>query len=155
MLWVKKERITEVWPQFAEEVTKPVDDIAKLRHIGTVSCATDLTIADSIDYYNKIGAERKEARLRYLQNYWTDQVRNLPHVIMNTPTDPARSCAIANFAVKGMTPAELRDVLLNKYKIYCSTVNRPGVIGCRVTPNVFTTTAELDQLVKAIKEIDG
>jgi selenocysteine lyase/cysteine desulfurase len=26
-------------------------------------------------------------------------------------------------------------------------------VGCRITPNVFTTTKELDQLVAAIKEL--
>jgi len=34
-------------------------------------------------------------------------------------------------------------------------INRPGVRGLRITPNVYTTTSELDSLVRAIKELSG
>ncbi|MFN8241806.1 MAG: aminotransferase class V-fold PLP-dependent enzyme [Bacteroidales bacterium] len=150
-LWVKKEKIGKIWPLIADGDKKP-DDITRLNHIGTHPVHTDLTIADAIDYYRTLGIERKEARLRYLQSYWTSKVRDLPHVILNTPADPARSCAIANVGVRSLKPGELGDVLLKKYKIYCAPIDGAGVHGCRITPNVYTTTAELDQLVKAITE---
>ena len=100
-----------------------------------------------------MGDERKEARLRYLQNYWVDKVRHLPHIIMNTPSDPNRSCGIANVGVKDMKPADLADVLFKKYKIYNVSIDSAGVHGVRVTPNVYTSTAELDALVNALTEI--
>jgi selenocysteine lyase/cysteine desulfurase len=124
-----------------------------LNHTGTIPVATDLAIANSIEFFNKIGAQRKESRLRYLQNYWTNKVRGLPNVILNTPTDPARSCAIANVGIKGMKPSELAETLLKKYKIYTVAIDRPGVQGCRITPNVYTSTKEMDALVDAIKEL--
>jgi len=37
----------------------------------------------------------KEARLRYLQQYWTHQVRTIPGIRVNTPAEPTRACAIA------------------------------------------------------------
>jgi selenocysteine lyase/cysteine desulfurase len=152
ILWVKRENIGKVWPLIAEGERKP-DDISRLNHIGTHPVHTDLTIADSIDFYNMIGAERKEARLRYLQHYWSDKVRLLPHIIMNTPSDPARSCGIANVGVKGMKPGELGDMLFEKYKIYTAPIDGASVHGCRITPNIYTSRAELDILVKALSEI--
>jgi selenocysteine lyase/cysteine desulfurase len=152
ILYVKKERIGGVWPLIAEGDRK-TDDISRLNHIGTHPVHTDLTIADSIDFYNIIGVERKEARLRFLQNYWTSKVRELPNVILNTPADPLRSCGIANVGIKGMKPADLSDALFKKYKIYTAAIDGAGVHGCRITPNVYTTTAELDVLVKALAEI--
>ena len=149
MLYIKKENIANIWPLFAEG-EKQGGDISRLNHTGTIPVATDLAISDSIDFFHQIGAERKEARLRYLQNYWTGKVRHLPHVILNTPTDPARSCAIANVGIKGIKPADWADILFDKYKIYTVAIDSAGVHGCRITPNVFTTTAELDALVKAI-----
>ena len=77
----------------------------------------------------------------------------MPHVILNTPTDPARSCGIANVGIKGMKPGDLQKTLLDKYKIYTVAIDSAGVHGCRITPNVFTATAELDTLVAALKEI--
>jgi selenocysteine lyase/cysteine desulfurase len=114
---------------------------------------TDLAIADAVDYYQKMGPDRKEARLRYIQQYWTRQVRNQPGVIVNTPEDPSRSCAIANVGIKGMKPADLASTLLKKYGIYTVAIDGAGVQGCRITPNVYTTPQDLDVLVKAVKEL--
>jgi selenocysteine lyase/cysteine desulfurase len=152
LLYVKKERIGSVWPLIAEGERKP-DDISRLNHIGTHPVHTDLTIADAIDFYNVIGVERKEARLRYLQNYWTSRVRELPNVVLNTPADPVRSCGIANVGIKDMKPGDLSNTLFQKYKIYTAAIDGAGVHGCRITPNVYTTTAELGVLVQALTEI--
>jgi selenocysteine lyase/cysteine desulfurase len=149
LLWVKKENISKVWPLMAPYDMSP-DDIKRLNHIGTHPVYTDLTIEDSIEYYKMLGAERKEARLRYIQNYWTDKVRSMPHVMLNTPDDPARSCAIANVGVKSLKPGELGDLLWKKYKIYCAPIDGANVHGCRITPNVYTTTKELDIFVDAL-----
>lgn len=151
MLYVRKDNIGKVWPLFAEGGDPKDDDIARLNHTGTIPVATDLTISDAIDFYNKIGAERKEARLRYLQNYWTGKVRGIPNVVLYTPEDPDRSCGIANVGINGKKPGDWADILLKKYKIYTVAIDNAGVHGCRITPNVFTTTEELDALVNAIK----
>lgn len=152
ILYVKKEKIPNVWPLIAEGERKP-DDISRLNHIGTHPVHTDLAIVDALEFYDIIGAERKEARLRFLQNYWTSKVRDLPNVIVNTPADPVRSCGIANAGIRSMKPSDMGDVLFKKYKIYTAPIDGAGVHGCRITPNVYTTTAELDMLVEALAEL--
>jgi selenocysteine lyase/cysteine desulfurase len=152
LLYVKKENISSVWPLLAPYEMKE-DDIYRLNHTGTIPVHTDLAINNAIDYYEKIGAERKEARLRYLQNYWTSRVRNLPHIVVNTPADQTRCCGIANVGVKNMKPKDLAETLMNKYKIYTVAIDSANVHGCRITPNIYTTTQELDMFVKALKEL--
>jgi selenocysteine lyase/cysteine desulfurase len=152
MLYVKKGKAGDIWPLLAEG-GKDANDISRLNHIGTHPAATDLAIGAAIDYYNTIGPARKEARLRYLQQYWTSKVRSLPNVIVNTPVDAARSCGIANAGIKGMKPGELADTLLKKYKIYTVPIDSANVQGCRITPNLFTMPGELDVLVKALTEL--
>lgn len=151
-LWLKKDKIPGIWPLLAEGERAP-DDISRLNHIGTHPVHTDLTISDSIDFYNIIGADRKENRLRFLKDYWVSKVRSLPNVIINTPEDPARSCGIANVGIRGMKPGELGDVLHKKYRIYCAPIDGANVHGCRITPNIYTSTADLDIFVKAITEL--
>ncbi len=151
-LYVKKKHIPNIWPLLAEGKRED-DDISQLNHTGTHPVHTDLAISNALDYYMMIGPERKEARLHYLQNYWTNQVRSLPHIILNTPEDPTRSCAIANVGIKGIKPGDLAKTLLDKYKIYTVAIDGAGVHGCRITPNVFTTPAELDVFVKALKDL--
>ncbi len=74
---------------------------------------------------------------------------------MNTPSDPARTCAIANVGVQGVAPADLAKTLLDKYRIWTNAVDSAaaGVHGVRVTPHVFILPKELDTLVRAISEI--
>ncbi len=152
-LYVKPEHISKTWPLFAEDESVPATDILHLNHTGTAPPHTHLAIVNALAYYNKLGATRKEARLRYLQQYWTSQVRGLPNIILNTPELPERACAIANVGIATLTPAQLADVLFTKYKIYTVAIDTNTVKGCRITPNVFTRLSELDVLVKALKEL--
>ncbi len=149
ILFVKKEHIKNIWPLIADSEKDP-NKIRRLNHTGTHPVATDLTIPDAIAYYQMIGPAKKEARLRYLQQYWTSQVNNIPNIILNTPTDAARSCAICTVGIKGMQPAVLAERLMKEYKIFTVAINYANVHGCRITPNLYTTTKELDQFVQAL-----
>jgi len=151
-LFVKKEKIAKTWPLIGDG-TKDLSDIRRLNHIGTHACATDLTIEDAIDFYNMIGAERKEKRLRYIQQYWTSRIKNVPKIIINTPTDDKRSCGIANVGIAGMTPADLAKRLMEEHKIFTVAIDTANVHGCRITPNVYTTVEELDAFVAALKKL--
>jgi selenocysteine lyase/cysteine desulfurase len=152
ILYARRDRMGDIWPLIAEGPRKK-DDISRLNHTGTHPVATDLTIADALTYYQTLGPDRKEARLRYLQQYWTSRVRHLPGIIVNTPDDPARACGIANVGVRNMTPAAMAETLMKQYRIFTVAIDYAGVHGCRITPNVYTSTAELDVFVKALQEM--
>jgi selenocysteine lyase/cysteine desulfurase len=152
MLYVKPEHVNKIWPVFAEN-EKAAKGIERLNHLGTNPVHAHLAIQDAVAFYHQLGPARKEARLRYLQQYWTKQVRNHPGILLNTPEDPKRHGAIANVGVANLKPAELAKRLLEEYQIYTVAIDGNGVHGCRVTPNVFTSTAELDQLVRALKAL--
>ena len=154
ILYVKKDKVDKIWPLLAEG-ERNEGDISRLNHVGTHPVHTDLAIAGALDYYEKLGAERKEARMRYLQQYWTGQARTLRNVIVNTPEAATRACGIANVGIQGMKPAVLAETLLKKYNIYTVAIDGANVHGCRITPNVYTTIGELDVLVKALRELGG
>jgi len=152
ILHVRKEHIASLWPTFAD-LSKADDDILKLNHTGTHPVHTDLGINDALDFHLAIGIQRKEARLRYLQHYWTDKVRGVPGVTLNTPADPARSCAIANVGLARHEPAALAELLFDRYRIWTVAIDGAGVRGVRVTPHLFTSPADLDALVRALTEL--
>lgn len=151
ILYVKEGKAPGLWSLMADWAMG--DDITHLAHTGTHPVGTDLTIIDAIDFYNMIGPARKEARLRFLQNYWTSRVRDVKNIIVNTPADAARACGIANVGIKSMKPADMAKTLLDKYKVWTVAIDGQGVQGCRITPNVFITTADLDVFVKALTEM--
>jgi len=152
MLYVNDKHIDSLWPIFAEHHREP-GDISRLNHTGTHPVYHDLSIENAIDYYNMLGAERKEARLRYLQEYWTTKVRNHPNIMVNTPKETSRVCGIANVGIKNLKPHDLAKKLMDHYQIFTVAIDYANVQGCRISPNVFTTTDELDIFVKALKEL--
>lgn len=154
MLYVRKEKIDNVWPLLAAGDLDP-NDIRRLNHLGTDPVHVDLGILNAIEYQNAIGLKRKEARLKYLQQYWTSQLRGRPRVVINTPADINRHGGIGNVGIEGIEPRALADTLFNDYRIFTVGINRPGVRGLRITPNLYTTLGELDALVSAISELSA
>ncbi|MDB6168022.1 MAG: aminotransferase class [Verrucomicrobia bacterium] len=154
MLYVRRSRIAAAWPLLGDD-GYPRDDVRKLNHTGTHPLHAMQTIPDALRFHQRIGSQRKEARLRSLQEYWTSQARKLPGVTLNTPVEPSRACAIANVAVAGITPTDLASLLLEKFRIWTVAIDSEstGVRGVRVTPAIFTSTAELDALVAALSAI--
>ena len=152
LLYVKDKHIDTLWPIFAES-NRDSGDISRLNHTGTHPVYHDLSIENAIDYYNMLGGTRKEARLRYLKNYWTSRVLNNSNIIINTPKTSHRSCGIANVGIKDMKPSVLAKRLLDEFKIFTVAIDYANVKGCRISPNVFTTTDELDMFVKALNKM--
>lgn len=152
LLYVKKDKIKNLWPLFAE-AKLPRDDIDRLNHTGTTPVHVELSIPGAIEHYQVIGAERKEQRLKYLKEYWTSKVKSNPNIILNTPFESERSCAIANVGIKNMNSKEMAKVLFDTYNIWVVAIDRPGVHGCRITPNVYTSTKELDRFVEALSQM--
>lgn len=148
MLYIKKEHQESIWPLFAEH--EGANGIERLNHTGTHPVYHDLSIRNAMAYYTKLGGERKEKRLRYLQNYWTDKVRNHAKIKVNTPEESERACAIANVGIEGLPPLEMSKRLFKEHGIWTVAIDTANVQGCRITPNVFTTTEELDVLIKGL-----
>lgn len=154
MLYVSKNRISKIWPLLADHVVEP-NNILRLNHTGTHPVHSDLAIDDAIDYLEVLGMGRKEQRLRYLQRYWSDRLRDIEHVVINTPVEEHRSCGIANVGITHLMPADLAKSLLEEFQVFTVAIDYANVKGCRITPNVYTTTMELDHFVNAIKTLAG
>ena len=152
LLYVNNNKTHRIWPLLANGITNK-SDIKRLNHIGTHPVHTDLAISNSIDYTNWIGMKRKEKRLRFLQRYWSDKLRGVTNVLINTPEDINRSCGIGNVGLINIPPSNMEKILFEKYKIFTVAINYANVKGCRISPNIFTTTLELDKFIEAVKEM--
>jgi selenocysteine lyase/cysteine desulfurase len=150
-LYVKKEKIKGLYPLFASD-DPAQDDIRKFEHTGTRPFYIEQAIGKAIDFHQMIGAQRKEERLRYLKNYWMDKVKNLPKVQLYTSQKQGFGCAIGLLGIEGKDPREVDSFFYNNYKIHTTTIDWGDLKGVRITPNVYTTTQELDVLVEAIHQ---
>lgn len=149
MMWIRKEKIPGIWPLLSND--KPdSDNIRKFESLGTRSFPTEMAIGYSLDLHNFIGSKRKQERLHFLKNYWMERVRDVPGIRFYTDPKPAWSCAIGNFGLEGWKCTDIAGQLFDKWKIHTTTIDWQKINGVRVTPNVYTTTEELDKLVRAI-----
>lgn len=151
LLYVKKERIPEVWPLMAAAPTQDAD-IRKFEEIGTHQAAIVNAIGESLTFHEMIGAKRKEARFRYLRKRWTDKLADVKTVNWFTSLNPKESCALTTVGIKGIKTADLHTWLLTKRGIYTTTIVNDFIDGLRITPNVYATVDEVDRLGDALHE---
>lgn len=149
MLYVKKDKIKDIYPLFASDIPLQ-DDIRKFEHLGTRPFFIEEAIGKALEFHDMIGSERKEKRLHYLKNYWMGKVQNIPKVKLSTSLQPKWGCAIGMVSVEGKKPAELDSYLFNNHKIHTTTIEWENIKGVRITPSVYTTTKNLDILVEGI-----
>jgi selenocysteine lyase/cysteine desulfurase len=156
LMWIRRDRIAKVWPLLSNDRPQG-DDIRKFESLGTRSFPIEMATGYSLDLHELIGTRRKQQRLYFLQRYWADRVREVKGIRFHTPPDPRYSCAIGTFGIEGRRATELSDALFNKWRLHTVAIERAGTPGIeaaynhvRVTPNVYTTTDDLDRLVEAI-----
>lgn len=149
LLYVRKEKIKDVWPLYGAG-DKEDDNIRKFEHTGTRPFFIEQATDKAIDFYDMIGGKRKEERLLYLKNYWMEKVKDVPKVKLHTSFKKDFGCAIGLVSVEGKTPAELDSYLWANYKIHTVGIVWENISGVRVTPNVYTSTKNLDRLVEGI-----
>jgi selenocysteine lyase/cysteine desulfurase len=152
VLYIKKDKIKNVWALLSSGEPEGAD-IRKFETLGTRSFAAEMAIGAAVDFHNVIGGKRKEARLRYLKNYWAEKVQDLPGLKLYTSLKPQYSCALCNVGFTGWKPEQIENKLFDKYKIHTVSIAYEKVNGIRVTPSIYTTTKELDVLVKGLTEI--
>jgi selenocysteine lyase/cysteine desulfurase len=149
VLYVKKDKIKNLYPLFASD--NPLkDDIRKFEHLGTRPFFIEQAIGKAIEFHEMIGIERKQKRLHYLKNYWMEKVKNVPKVKLHTSMHPKWGCAIGMVSIEGKKPADLDSYLFNNHKVHTVGIDWENIKGVRVTPNVYTTTKNLDVLVEGI-----
>ncbi len=152
LLYVRKEKIKNIYPMFATGDNPLKDDIRKFEALGTRPFFIEQAIGKAIEFHDMIGIERKQKRLHYLKNYWMEKVKDIPKVKLNTSLNPKWGCAIGNVGIEGRKPNELDSFLLDKYKVHAVAITWENIVGVRVTPNVYTTTKNLDVLVEGIMQ---
>ncbi len=152
MLWIKKEKIGEIWPLLCNGDPKGTD-IRKFETLGTRSFPIEQGIGEAVNFQMAIGGKRKEDRIRYLKNYWAKKVAEVPKVKIHTSFKPEYACAICGVSIDGMTPGELDSALFNTYKIHTVGIVWENISCVRITPHVYTRIQDLDKLVKAITEL--
>ena len=158
-LYVRKEMIPRFWPlQAAPE--QQDNDIRKFESIGTHPWAIRAALGESLAFHQAIGAERKAARLRYLNMRWVNALKVHPRVKVLTDTsEPAQAWGVMAVAIEGIDVRQLATFLRNNYRIICVPLvggAPPNSVfdyqALRISPNVYTTLEEIDTFIEGMED---
>jgi len=152
MLYVRKDRIEKHWALMAAPDSMD-KDIREYEEIGTHPAAMHNATLQALEFHEQIGAERTFTRLRYLKQRWAERLGKLPGAQMLVGLDAEHSGAFGTMHFETMDPRKLSDALLAKYNILVVPIVGPSLNGIRVSPNVYTSTAEIDRFCDAVETI--
>jgi len=152
-LYVKKEKIKDLWPLMAAPA-KMDDNIRKFEEIGTHPAANHNAIAEALAFNETIGIARKAARLQYLHGRWITRLRKYTNVKFNINIDdPSQWVGLVNVNIEGIDPSNLATYLMKKHRIFVVPIKHAEFQGIRVTPNVYTLLSEIDLFADTMEKI--
>jgi selenocysteine lyase/cysteine desulfurase len=153
-LYVKKDRISGLYPLYGSE-DPTSNEIKKFEHLGTRPHFIEMAIEQAILFHEAVGGSRKFARLQYLKKYWMDRLMNVPGVSLHCSRSETFGSAIGLFSIKGFTNGHVEKYLFDNWKVHTVSIETEQISGIRVTPNVYTSIADLDQFINGVKTLCG
>jgi selenocysteine lyase/cysteine desulfurase len=130
-------------------------NVRKFEEIGTHPAANHNAIAEALTFHEGIGIERKAARLRYLKDRWARRLEKQKGARILTSFDPAMSCGLANVSVEGADPVKVAAQMWDRRRIIVTPIVHDEFRGLRVTPNVYSTLAEVDIFAEEMERVIG
>ncbi|MEP7247444.1 MAG: aminotransferase class V-fold PLP-dependent enzyme [Gammaproteobacteria bacterium] len=155
VLWMRPEHTRKIWPLIPS--SSQTTGMERYEAIGTSATYIEPAALPALALHRSLGAPRKLARLRYLsERLRTSLEAALPAATFYT-IDPLMAAGLTTIALPGVDMDTAQKRLRERHSILTQamTASRqaPDINGLRVSPNVYTSLAELDQLVIALRSI--
>lgn len=151
-LFVRRERIADIWPLWASWSNKPASSIEKFEEVGTVFKALPAAIPDALNFNVAIGQEEKSARLRYLRERWAVPLSAHERVRILTDIQARPGTGFGAFTVEGMENKVFTKLLFDEFKIHVLAFEMeedPTLKGIHVSPSLSNSIEEVDRFVEA------
>ncbi|MGH9522560.1 MAG: aminotransferase class V-fold PLP-dependent enzyme [Terriglobales bacterium] len=150
VLYARKDRIERHWALMASPPSMD-KNIRKFEEIGTHPAAMHNAILQALEFHAAIGDQRKWERFRYLKQRWADRLSRIPGARMTVELAPEHSGAFGTIGFERVDPGKLSDELMKSHQIRVTPIGGPGFNGIRVSPNVYTSLAEVDRFSDAVE----
>jgi selenocysteine lyase/cysteine desulfurase len=150
LLYVRRDKIKGLWPLMGAPVELD-EDIRKFEEIGTHPAANTLSIAEALTFHQGLGPARKEARLRYLRDFWAKRLQRQGRIRIHTSLDPRFSCGIATVEIEDLDTRLLQSHLWTRHRIMTVAIVHEQFQGLRISPSVYTTLEELERFCEAME----
>ncbi len=155
VLYIRKDALNRIWPLVISKDWKWEHEwtVKNLVCYGQRNDATIAAFKKAIEFHNMIGKDRVEARVRELVNRLKDRLRaEVPGVEFVTPLEPDMYACILVFNLPDTDSDAAVAKLYKDHRIACAGTH-DGFNGIRLSPNIYNTKDELDEVIKVLKKL--
>lgn len=151
VLYVRKDSQDAVWPSIVSAGWRDeVEGSArKYEVLGQRDDAALTATGRGVDFHEKIGPDRVEARMRQVATAIKEGLSGLSGVELSTSLDPSLSAGVVIFKPGDLDPRKVFAKLYETYHVAGAGMG-PNV---RLSPHVYNTLDEADRAVAAVAEM--
>ena len=151
LLYVKAEHIARIWPSvvapsWGTQVEPRPVGARKFESMGQRDDAALAAIGTTVDFHERVGAARIEARVTELATRLKDGLRDAGYALV-TPAAPALSAGVCIAAVEGNRGA-LVNALYEEHGIAGAATG-----GLRLCPHLYNTVEHIDRAVRGARAL--
>ena len=154
VLWMRPEHAGKVWPLVPPGAS--AKGMGRFEWIGTNPEYVGPALLPALEIQRSLGAARKLARLRYLNQYWRTRVAAaLPEARFYTNDDETMGCGLCLVEVPRADAEAVQKRLRERHGVLVQAMSSgraEEIKGIRVTPNVYTSLDEIDRFCDKIGE---
>ncbi|MCZ6644370.1 MAG: aminotransferase class V-fold PLP-dependent enzyme [Gammaproteobacteria bacterium] len=122
---------------------------------GSLNFASFASLDAALDFHNELTPAAIEARDRYMAQRTREGLKKIRGVSVHVSEDPAMSCGLVSFKIRGVKPTEVNDLLWERHRIYIRNVTHAEIDWDvnRVSLHIMVHSGQVDTLVGAVEEI--
>ena len=153
LLYVRKERCAELWPGvvgvgWGSAVATQLSGARKFETLGQRNDATVAGLAAALDFHEKIGAERIEARVLELTTAMLEGLRAMRGAHLVTPSRPELRGGVCVVRFDGRESRPLHEALYREHRIATAPTG-----GLRFSPHIYNTMQDVERALIAVRTI--
>ena len=142
-------RLEPMWVTWGQKRWK--GSVRVFEDYGTRNLAEVLALGDAIEFQEKLGAERKEARLKSLWRHLRASTERIDAVRWRSPESWDLGGSLCALEIDGHDSREVFEVMWKKHHFAFRAFHDEGVNTLRLSLNVVNTTAEIDRFFDLLR----
>jgi selenocysteine lyase/cysteine desulfurase len=155
VLFIRKERCAELWPGVVGVGWggAPVTQLPGARKFETLGQRNDATVAGlaaAVDFHERIGEDRIEARVLELTTALYEGLRGLRGAQMVTPARPEMRAGVCIVRFEGREARPLHEALYREHQIATAPTG-----GLRFSPHIYNTMDDVQRALAAVRTVTG
>ena len=152
LLYITSEKLPGVWATLASATWDDYRSGAyRLMQVGTGNRSMLKGYMAAIEFHNRIGPARVEARIMALADRLRAGLRQIPQVTIHSPVHPELTSGTTVWSLAGYSAGDLMDGLWERAKVRCRSMGDP--MGVRQCCHIYTLPEDVDRTLETVRRM--